>query len=496
MKKILLKKIIPIFLSILILITFSLPVLAASSETETDSKLPYCVALNPQYMTSSDVNMIQDLVNNAGLEFDLSAPDTIGFCFPEKGWYTYSSMQECLCYSFYQPTWDSNSLPTSQINYVSNNLPGNMLIDPYSDACVVTPTAGITLQYKRLFIQFRQIGNRVEVGTADSYTIFGSSQIYHSEVLNKDFQQSLPCYVSNDLPFSNSDFVAPSQDANSTNYYYGVVQSKESGSHTGDTGGTGGSGSGDGEDISVQNNGILKKILDSLNDFKSKFKEYIGKIGDFLEGKAPGFYDFFSGITDSIKEKIQSFHDSVTSSFNQVKQFLSGIKTAITDFFGEFWGKITETVTGILDKLFDLNGGSFWDKFLEFLIHIFVPSEEDIAELKETFFAKTGLRIDTFDWIIEEANKLDALIKPQSGAPMIQLPSFDVMGEIIPPTYIDLSFLDPYIGYIHAILAAFIYISFFTALFKNLPNLISGSVFSSESNTEVLSESSDTTKKG
>lgn len=201
----------------------------------------------------------------------------------------------------------------------------------------------------------------------------------------------------------------------------------------------------------------------SLGDFLSSVLSYINPLSDNF---------FLSGLFNLIStgfSYINPFSENFI--FTNLFTWINNFFTSLGNFFQPLWSFITN----LLSWFNPLSENFFAYKFIDLLKNalsfLFIPSEERINGLINTFTSK----FEFIDSIKIAINSMKDMFNNIGNAPSLHLSlnstKYTPAGNY---TILDFSWYAPYKNYGDLILTGFIYIAYLWRLFITIPNIING----------------------
>lgn len=167
---------------------------------------------------------------------------------------------------------------------------------------------------------------------------------------------------------------------------------------------------------------MLDSIWNAVSSIPNKIQELATAIGDFFSSFWDSFTNGLANVVSGIGEFFSNLGTNLGNWFSNVGTWFVELGSSIGEWFSNLWG----TVKNIFSWLGDFFG-ALWD----FFIHIFVPTDEQWAELNEeqsqlgedvkSHLPLVGLFSNELKKAQETVEKTDPLV--------IRIPSFDYSGS-------------------------------------------------------------------
>lgn len=185
--------------------------------------------------------------------------------------------------------------------------------------------------------------------------------------------------------------------------------------------------------------------------------------------------NFFTSIINSLSSWFSGLTQGVADGFSSIGEFLGNILDFLNPASENFFGKqFLNALGSILDFLNPFSENFFGTKIVnaigDLLKSLFVPSEESIKNLRDTFNDKMGF-VDKINIFI---NSVKDMINNITTSPSITIDVPDNDYGINEITVIDLTWYAKFKPYGDMVITGFAYIMFIWHMYNALPNILNG----------------------
>lgn len=126
--------------------------------------------------------------------------------------------------------------------------------------------------------------------------------------------------------------------------------------------------------------GVVSSIPDGIKELATTVKNFFD---DFWTGFKQGFTDTVSGIGKFFK----NLGTDLGNWFSDVGNWFSDLGNSIGKFFSDLWDNLSKSLGDIFKTIKDIFSwiGNFFSSLLEFVYHIFIPTDSQWESVKEDY---------------------------------------------------------------------------------------------------------------
>lgn len=126
--------------------------------------------------------------------------------------------------------------------------------------------------------------------------------------------------------------------------------------------------------------GVVSSIPDGIKELATTVKNFFD---DFWTGFKQGFTDTVSGIGEFFK----NLGTDLGNWFSDVGNWFSDLGNSIGKFFSDLWDNLSKSLGDIFKTIKDIFSwiGNFFSSLLEFVYHIFIPTDSQWESVKEDY---------------------------------------------------------------------------------------------------------------
>ena len=124
-----------------------------------------------------------------------------------------------------------------------------------------------------------------------------------------------------------------------------------------------------------------------MSSIPTKLQEMVTSIGNFFNGFWNNLTEGFSNLVNSIGEFFSNLGTNLSNWFSNIGDWFSDLGSSIGNFFSNLWTNISDFFSGMVENIGYIWNWftNFFDAFLDFLIHIVVPTDEQWEAIKQDY---------------------------------------------------------------------------------------------------------------
>lgn len=170
--------------------------------------------------------------------------------------------------------------------------------------------------------------------------------------------------------------------------------------------------------------GLLSNIWGAISSIPDKIQELVTSIGNF-----------FSSFWQSLTNLVNSILTGIGEFFSNLGEGIANGFTSVVNWFGDLFEGLGEWFGNVISGIGDVFSwlGSFFETLLEFVYHIFIPTDEQWSELSSDY-SQMGETLQSHIPFVglfsEELKKAQASVE-KTDPLIIRIPSFNYSGGVI-----------------------------------------------------------------
>lgn len=132
---------------------------------------------------------------------------------------------------------------------------------------------------------------------------------------------------------------------------------------------------------------MLDNIWNAISSIPDKIKELVTSVNDFFSNFWEGFKQGFSDTLDGIGKFFDNLGTNLGNWFTDVGNWFSDLGSSIGQFFSDLWTNLSGSLGDIFKVIGDIFSwiGNFFSALLDFVYHIFIPTDEQWNNIKEDY---------------------------------------------------------------------------------------------------------------